>query len=786
MNPSNLVCGHAVLGSTRWRALASAILPPMVLVAAGVLVYANSLPGVFLFDDQLHIVDNQAIRQMWPMNRLARSFPTRPLLPVTLAMNYAWGGLDATGYHVLNILVHLAAGLAFYGLLHRTLRLPSLGGRFADSAKGIAFAAAILWLVHPLQTQAVTYIVQRCEAMMALFFLLTLYGYLRGATTTAPGVRNLWYAGSFTAYCLGLASKEVMVTVLPVLWLYDRIFLATSWREVLRCRGWLHAAYVLPLTVASTVLIPGMLAGPKATAGFGIQSVSAWEYARSQPGVILHYLRLTIWPQGQCLDYGWPAETRWLTGILLPSLLVVGLFCASVIACLSGRRAGFLGLAFFLILAPTSSIVPLQDLCFEHRMYLPSACAAAVLAWGGYELLRRLPMRFARVACVATVLGLVLVLGALTISRNRVYHSSIAMWTDVVEKSRSYRKPHSWARALSNLGDALLDAGRVEEGVEVLQQALALNPDMAEIHGNLARGLMKLDDLAAARQHCEEAVRRDPQGARFRQQLGLVAAQEGHGDEAERHFRTALQLNPDDPVIQVNLGQCLADQQRLDEAIACFEAVLGRDAHSLDARQRLATALASVGRMDEAVLHARELALRSPADARPHLLLGLIELQRKNERAAVEHLRRAVELDARHAAAWLQLGNALRRLGDAAEAARCYETAVRMDGALAEAHNNLGGILAEDHPSRAADCFARAVKARPDFVEARFNLAASLTRVGRLEEAAEEYQQLLRLRPDFAPARANLQALLEELPSKAVNPKPNTERLANEAQSETE
>ncbi len=149
---------------------------------AGLTVYANSLAGVFVFDDTEQIVENFAIRQWWPPGRLGPRF----LLSTSLAMNYALGGLDPAGYHVFNIAVHLGAGLALFGLVRRTLRLPSLGNHFARSADGMALAVALVWIVHPLQTQAVTYIVQRCEAMMGLFFLLTLYSYVRGATAVRP------------------------------------------------------------------------------------------------------------------------------------------------------------------------------------------------------------------------------------------------------------------------------------------------------------------------------------------------------------------------------------------------------------------------------------------------------------------------------------------------------------------------------------------------------------------------------------------------------------------------
>lgn len=740
--------------ATPWRRCVWSFAAPAVLILAGLAVYANSLDGVFLFDDTEQIVENFSIRQWWPPGRPGPRF----LLYTSLAVNYAWGGLDPAGYHVFNIAVHLVAGLALFGLIRRTLRLPTLGDRFVRSADGIALAVALLWIVHPLQTQAVTYIVQRCEAMMAMFFLLTMYGYVRGATAQRTWTRFSWYAASFVTYCLGLLSKEVMVTVVPVLWLYDRIFLAASWREVLRRRGWLQLAFAAPLAAALTVLVPAMLSGANPTVGFGIQAVTPWEYARSQPGVILHYLRLSVWPHPQCLDYGWPIETRWLVGIGLPALAVLGLLAASVVAVLRGWRSGFLGIAFFLILAPTSSVVPFQDLCFEHRMYLPLACVLIAGVLAADAILRRLPPPTARLGGMAVLLAAALVLGGLTVARNRVYRSAVAMWTDVIQKTRHHRAANNLGRALNNLGDQLLDAGRFEEGVEVLREAVKLNPDMAQIHGNLGRGLTELGDFAGAQEHCQTAVRLQPDGARVHQQSGLLAAAQGRLDEAERHFRHALTLAPTDSVIETNLAQCLADRQQMDEAIERLQDVIRRDPKFTEARRRLATALATAGRFDEAAEAARELAASSPQDARPCLLLGLIESQRGADEPALEWFAEAVRRDPECAAAHLHSGNMHRRRGDRRAAIRSYERAVALDDGLAEAHNNLGGLLAQDEPRQAVRYFEAAVRARPDFLEARFNLAGTFDRLGAAEQAAEQYRAVLEIQPDFAPARAGLEA----------------------------
>ena len=551
--------------------------------------------------------------------------------------------------------------------------------------------------------------------------------------------------------------------VLPVLLIYDRVFLSPSWRAVLRTRGWLYTAFAIPLVLAATVIVPAMFSGGRSTVGFEIQSVTPWEYARSQPGVILHYLRLAFWPYPLCLDYGWPIETRWVVGIILPGSVLLTLLVLSLYNFGRGGVVGFLGLAFFLILAPTSSVMPIQDLCFEHRMYLPLACVVIAFVLLISTALQRLPSPWGWRLGVGTLVCLLVVLGGLTVARNRVYHSAVAMWFDVIQKTRTHRAADNLGRALNNLADELLDAGQNQDGVEILREAVRLNPNMAQIHGNLGRGLCELGQYDEARRYCEEAVQREPTGARYRQQLGLLAVAQQRWEEAERELRGASRLAPSDDVIQTNLGQCLADQRKYPEAIDCFQQVIHRDPHAVDARQRLATTLASAGRLDEAAAQAKELTGLSPRDAHPHLLLGLIEAQRGDDLSALRNFTQAAELDPQSATAHLQIGNAHRRLGNPGRAARSYEAAVRLDDNLAEAHNNLGGLLADESPARAVRHFLKAVEIQSDFVEARFNLAATLARLNRCEEAVKQYDEVLRIRPDYAPAKANRDELVSQL-----------------------
>lgn len=434
------------------------------LAAATLVAYANSFDGQYFLDDYGCIVGNDSLGQLWPATEeVPHGLQRRPVGRLSLWLNYQVGGLEIFGYHALNFMIHLAAGLLLFDLVRRTLRLPDIDERWRDRAEPFAFAVALLWLVHPLQTESVTYIVQRLESLVSLCYLGCLYGVLRGATERRTG----WYIVAVTCFWLGVGTKEIIVTAPLVTLLFDRAYLAASWRELCG-RRWGFYATMAPLVIwLAWVLAGGSSGDGKVSAGFDLEGTTPWQYLMTQAGVILHYLRLSLVPVGQCLDYDWPTVHNWREAIL-PGALVLAMLTACGLAWKSSPRLSFLGLAFFLILAPTSSIMPIKDAAFEHRMYLPLAPLLALLVVGGWRLCDR-QLKLPRLASWAW--GLVVCLFIVgTIDRNSLYCDSVAMWQDVLRTS-----PHN-ARAHCNLGSAYCRDWQFDEGKPHLRQAVELDP----------------------------------------------------------------------------------------------------------------------------------------------------------------------------------------------------------------------------------------------------------------------------------------------------------------------
>ena len=623
---------------------------PWLVIAAGLLAYQNSFTGPFIFDDTFSIKENPTIRRLWPIwqpllppHRGGITVEGRPIINLSLAINYALGGYNVWGYHALNLTVHILAGLTLLGIVRRTMLQPRLRVRFGAAANGLALAAAVLWTVHPLQTESVTYIIQRAESIMGLFYLLTLYCFIRGAES---GRSRLWYGLSVTACAVGMASKEVMVSAPLMVLLYDRTFVSASYREAWRRHWSLYLALASTWVLLGFLLMFGQL--PVTSANAQRVGFTWWAYLLTEPGVILHYLRISVWPYPLCLDYGWPIAHSWPT-ILPATVAVVLLLGASAWAWRTNQAWGFLGAWFLFILAPSSSFVPLESPAFEHRMYLPLAAVVVLGVIGVHALAGR------RSAVV--VAALAVGLGFLTWRRNQDYRSEFTIWADTVAK-----RPKN-PRAQCSLGDALSREGRVQEAIASYERALRLKPDYAEAHNN----------------------------------LGTLLARAGKVEEAIGHFEQALRIRPDYPEADNNLGAALVRLGKVQEAIGHYERVVRTRPDSAEAHNNLGNALAQVGKVPEAIGQ-YEQALRlwpNYAEAANNLawLLATLAPAEGGDPGRAESLaRQACEMTGNRAAAYLDtLAAAYAAAGHFAEAVATARTAREL--ALSAGQQQLAGEI---------------------------------------------------------------------------------------------
>jgi len=702
---SSRIAGRSPAAAPRLPEAARAVMAVALITVALVAAYSNSFRVPLLQDDDLAIVDNPSIRHGTDLGAVISSPSStttarRPFLNLTFAVNYALGGQKVWGYHAVNLLVHVMSAIAMFGLLRRTLRAPGIAGRYGDAASWVAGAVAALWALDPLQTECVTYISQRAESMMGLFFLLTLYFFARSNGTSRS---TMWKVLSIAACFLGTSTKEVMISAPILVLLYDRAFFSQTVAAAL----WNKKAYYCGL-VLCWVWLAFLLAHfglMDSGAGFD-PGISSWDYACTESKVIVDYLRLALWPRPLVFDYGQQVMVHGLEAVWPFALIVVAAAAGAILLWRKSAPLGFLATSFFVLLAPTSSFipVPLQPMA-ENRLYLSLAAivslfVVAVFRWMG-------PRSLAVFAIIA------LLLAAGTWARNEAYQSAETLWRDTVSK-----RPDN-VRAWSNLGFVLTkDPGRINEVAAQYAEAVRLKPDYYEARRNLGNALFALGRNAEAIEQYEEALRIKPDYSEAHADLGNVLRSLGRLPEATEHYAEAIRLNPGNGGAHNGMGCVLAASPgRMGDAVTEFKEAIRLEPGNVEAICNLGNACRIAGRIPEAVSNYEEALRIDPELAEPHNNLGAI---------------------------WIRTPG---RMGDAILQ---FQEAVRIRPDFFDAHYNLANALVSaGRIGDAVSQFEEALRLRPEDARIHFYIAGALARIpGREDEAAAHLREAARLQPE--------------------------------------
>ena len=713
-------------------------------------LYVPVLNVPFIFDDRNGIADNNSILHLWPLVGPAGQpgplnpgpdLPSspRPLVNLSLAVNYALGGFSPYGYHVYSLALHYLTALLLWAFIRRTLLLPYFGGRFDSSAGWLALAVAMLWALHPLVTETVIYATQRSEQMMTLFYIATLHCSLRywqaaPADTTADAMpdaapqparsrdRAVWCGLAIGACLAGMASKEVMVSAPLMALLYERTFITGSIPKALR-RSWplylgLAATWILLLIVS--------LRAPYGTAAGFKAGVPAVHYWLTQAKVILIYLKLCFWPSPLLIHYELPyfqsLGEAWL--YVLP---VIALGIVTLVLLWRNHPAGWLGTLVFAILAPTSVIPIRLEMAAERRMYLPLVAILVLVVVGGYYLTQRStnnakPSRpfiepspwWALISAAVVVVGFAFI--GMSSKRLTTYNSEMALWQEVLQY-----QPHNLV-AHNNLGLILTNAGRIQESIAELKATLAIKPDYLYALNNLGNAYSAAGQLPEAVESLKEAVRVDPNYFQARNNLGIALLRSGRIPEAIEQLQEARRLESGNLQLRVNLGSALANSGRLQESIDEYEAVLAIEPDNVLALINSSISLARAGRVPE----------------------------------AIERVQHALRLDPKNSDAHTNLGLYLSNTGQTKPAAEQFGAALELNPNDVNAHYHYGNLLAgEGRANDAIPHFQQALRLQPNFPDAYSSLGAALQKAGHTAEAVEAYEAALKYAP-VVPSYANL------------------------------
>jgi len=621
----------------------------VLLVLVVPAAFHNSLQVPFLLDDADSIVNNPSIRSLataWrPPGDSGFTVSGRPLLNVSFAVNHAIHGTSVAGYHVGNILIHLAATLCLFAIARRTLLQPGPARHFAAHAAPLAALGAALWAVHPMQTAAVTYIVQRAEVLVGLCLLGTLYAFIRA--TTQPS--RAWGITAVAACWLGMTAKEVMAAAPLVVFLYDRTFVSGTFREAWRRHGRLHLALAAGWLLLGALVFASGARG--STVGFGV--VPWGGHVLTQLAGIGRYLGHVVYPPGLVFDYGAMVENR-AAPIVIGSLVVLVLVAGTLVLLRRAPQAGFLGAWFLLILAPTSSIIPVASQTLaEHRMYLPLAAVAFAVVVGLYRYRPRVAW------IVLPILGVACVTG--TIARNRTFASAITLWEDTVAKA-----PYS-TRAWTSLAVAYLEVGRSDDALRCMARAAELSPRDPGVQADTALALVKSERRIEALAHYERAIELAPEFAEARIGYGQLLRSLNRLDESVAQLQVAVKLAPNSARARCQLGIALRVSGRTAEAIEELTEAARLDPNLIQARYFLGDALADSDRREEAIGHLQAVAALSPQPgAELFNYLGVLYAQTERLPEAVACFRRALAIEPGHVRARDNLAmveSRLRELG---------------------------------------------------------------------------------------------------------------------------
>ncbi len=774
--------------------------PLTALLLIGLLataIYSNTFSAAFHFDDVQNLVDNPKIKHLTHFLDLSGN---RYVGFLSFALNYHFGGLNVFGYHLVNLLIHITNGFLVYllvRLLFRAVHSPIIN-RYSlnvnrdpvsiHDSQLVAIVTALLFVAHPIQTQAVTYIVQRFASLAALFYLLTLVFYLQWRLSP-PGAkgRTLRCVGALFTTLLAMKTKETTFTLPFMLLLLEAVFFSHAPRK--RWAALIPFLLTLPLIPWSH---PGAIgegeAGllPRETLG-----ISRGDYLLTQFRVIVTYLRLLFFPVHQNLDYDYPIHhslsepSVFLSFLFLSALfaLAIYLLLSSRLTPSASRLTAFGILWFFLTLSIESSIIPIRDVIYEHRLYLPSV--GIWLAAG--TTLFAFSNRW-RVWKAIGVGGLLVILSVATYQRNTVWKDEVTLWTDVIRQS-----PHK-ARGYNNLGVAYAAQDRLTEAISEYNTALSLRPDYPDAHNNLGNaleGVGRLDeaiqeyktvltlkprypkgyynlglfyykqgDLSKALGALEGAVQIDPEYAEAHNNLVVLYKEMGKYKDAIQEYKTAISLKPEYAEPHNNLGIVYKNISRFDQAISEYQSALALNPNFAEVHNNLGVLYKKLERPDEAIQEYKTASILKPESAEIHNNLGNAYQEQKQLEEAIREYKAALSLQPDYFEAHYNLGLSYYEQDDVSTAIEEFKEAIKLKPGHAEAHNSIGVIYMEQGRLKdALQEFKTALRLRPTLAEAYYNLGDDYQRLGEIRKAIPAFEGALKIQPDYEKASRALDSL---------------------------
>jgi len=550
------------------------ILPYLIIAVSALLAYSNSLNCEFQFDDAANITDQPIIKDLKNFTdpHLWVNTNFRPLSMFTFAINYQLNKLDVTGFHIFNLIIHIICGFLVFLLIKKILRIYLSSKESNATITWLSLFVALIFTLHPIQTQSVTYIVQRMTSLSGLFYLLAVYLYLVGRTKQSHKDISssviVLYVSVLVSAILSLMAKQIAVTIPLSLLLVEICFIRNKEGQVYK-KFILVTLFILIL-VFFAVAISGNL--PRET-----KQISRLNYLITQFKVMTRYVQLSILPINQNLDHDLRASTGFWHFNEITSFLFLSFLIFLSIFLYKRKKLITFGIGwFFITLALESTIIPISGLIYEHRLYLAvmgfSVCLVAII----YRLLLK-----QKKLMISLLILIVIAYGVTTFQRNQIWENKFTLWSDVIQKSPGKPRSHY------NMGNVLSDAGHHQKAIEYYLSAIKLKPDYVDAIVNLGNSWNSLGNTDKALKYYMKALEYDPMFFKALNNIGVILSDRGELAKAQEYYETILQLKPDEYEVINNLGIVWARKEEYSNAKECFQRALSLQSNYEDAKKNL-------------------------------------------------------------------------------------------------------------------------------------------------------------------------------------------------------
>ncbi len=766
----------------------------LIIIIWGIILYSNSLNVPYQFDSLSFVESNPFIKNIRNLSAIINYAPQRWVTYLTFAINYSINVKNVFSFHLFNLIIHLSNAILIYFLMNILLNLVRVKSeKIEQSKKIIPFLVSLLFVVHPLHIESITYIYQRFTPLVTFFYLASLIFYIRfrrlsftlnddptidkiddkpDKTTkkkskkkkgkkksSKPPVKKpekstktphhqtkgyIYYLLCLTSLVLGMYSKEIMFSA-PIMIILIEIYFFDGFKNgfIKRWKSFipiLLTFLVIPLTYIFWVKGMGFSNIDLNNISRDTYGYSRFIYLSTQFNVLMRYLRLFFIPTGLNLDYDFPiSKTPFEYPTFLHLLILIGLFIIGIRLYKKHRLISFGIIWFFITISITSSIIPIKDVIFEHRTYLPSigffiTTILLIYLICPTRLTNKIPL---------LIIIVCLIFSVLTYKRNELWRDPIKLWSDVVKKSPNKYRPYV------NLGNAYNRQEKYEKAIENYLIAIKLSPKIINTYNNLAAAYLKQEKYEKAVNYYEQVLKLNTNNSPAHNNLGLVMVKQKKYEEAIKHYSEALRIDPYNAQAYTNMGNALTLSGKLEEALPYYHKALEIRPDFISPRYNLSKVLIRLRKTDEALDQLHKLIAISPNYAEAYNDIGNILIKQQKINEGLEYYRKALKINPNNAETHYNLGFFLSQLGKTDEAIKQFSEVLRIEPNSVKTHQNLGLILTRKGKIEEANShFSKIIKIDPEYISAYINLSNNLTKLGKSDEAVTQLSEALKIKPN--------------------------------------